>query len=64
MLHLARMTALSQMFQFAIDCSFGRGECLLWRAVLEVAYDQPVAQLLSVLILKRAGPANVDWLVH
>lgn len=33
-------------------------------AVLEVAYDQPLAQLLSELIWKPAGAADADWRVH
>lgn len=33
-------------------------------AVLEVAYDQSLAQLLSELIWKPAGAADADWRIH
>ena len=64
MLHLARITVLSQILQFAIDCGFRVRRMSPLGNAPDVTYDQPLAQLLSVLILKPAGAAGVDWLVH
>lgn len=46
------------------DFAYQSVNTALLGAVLEVAYDQPLAQLLSVLIWKPAGATDADWLVH